>query len=158
MISETKHIHVHIHVHIHAVLHMHIHAVNNVSRTNVHLERYCFVRLCSEEQVLPLPVWWLHSLLVGRHEAMPRTNAITYLGIVNLFGQKRERKERARGRERGERKKERARGRGRGEEGGWGGGRREQEGEGGGVWTYWKSIHLCQTTSAMYGLLTAYDI
>ena len=32
---------------------------------------------------------------------MPRMNAITYFGIVNLFGQKRERKERARGGGRG---------------------------------------------------------
>ena len=81
---------------------------------------------------------------------MPRTNAITYLGVVNLFGQKR--KERARGREKGGREEE-----GESERERKRGGRREQEGEGGGVWMYWKSIHLCQTTSVMYGLLTAYD-
>ena len=50
----------------------------------LYLEANSLIRFGSEEQVLPLSVWGLHPLLIGRHEPMTRNNSINYLRVVNL--------------------------------------------------------------------------
>jgi len=42
------------------------------------------VWFCGQEQVLPATIWGLDTLLIGRHEAMPRPDALRDLWIVNL--------------------------------------------------------------------------
>ena len=49
-----------------------------------YLERNGLVGLGREEEVLPLPVWRLHLLLVGRHEPVPGLDPLGNLGVVHL--------------------------------------------------------------------------
>jgi len=49
-----------------------------------HLEPDSLVGLGGEHEILPLSVWRLHLLLVGGHEAMPGTDTLSDLGVVNL--------------------------------------------------------------------------
>ena len=66
------------------VLNVTIQNKNCASNHGAYLESNGFIGLCREEQVLPQPVWRLHPLLVGRHEAMTRPDIISNLWVVNL--------------------------------------------------------------------------
>ena len=55
-----------------------------LNSTSNHLESNCLVRFRCKQQVLPLPVWWLHLLFIGSHETMSRDYAIDNLWVVNL--------------------------------------------------------------------------
>lgn len=58
-----------------------VHLVNLATR---HLERYGLIGLRSEQQVLPLAIRRLHTLLIGRHESVPRYEVVNDLRVVDL--------------------------------------------------------------------------
>lgn len=53
-----------------------------------HLERDCFVRFSSEEDILPSAVRWFDLLFVSGHEPMAGHNALRHFGVVNLKQQR----------------------------------------------------------------------
>ena len=50
----------------------------------VYLECNGLIGLSSKEEILPLPVWWLHLLLVGGHEPVPGLDSLGDLGVVHF--------------------------------------------------------------------------
>ena len=51
---------------------------------NIYLECNGLIGLSGKEEVLPLPVWRLHLLLIGRHEPVPGLDPLRNLGVVHL--------------------------------------------------------------------------
>ena len=55
---------------------------------SIYLECNGLVGLGSKEEILPLPVWRLHLLLVGRHEPVPGLDPLRNLWVVHLKHQR----------------------------------------------------------------------
>ena len=55
---------------------------------SIYLECNGLIGLGSKEEILPLPVWRLHLLLIGGHEPVPGLDPLRDLGVVNLKHQR----------------------------------------------------------------------
>ena len=64
---------------------VHRRGINPAHPNPAHLEGNGLVGFGSKEEVLPLSVWGLHPLLVGGHEAVPRSEAsFVDLRVIHL--------------------------------------------------------------------------
>ena len=53
-----------------------------------YLKGNSLIWLCSKQQILPLPIWWLHLLFISCHKSVAWSNSLHNFRVVNLFTKK----------------------------------------------------------------------